>query len=656
MQKGIYNSHKSHKTLNASIFCFLCFFLLNNLNILASNQDSIYQLQPVTIESERLFYTELDYFPKFHLKNSIINEIANTVTEAIQFVPGLYLQNYGGMGGLKTVSLRGFTSQNTLILFDGVRLNHTQSGTFNLNKIPEFLIENVIVYRGGNSAFFGNNASAGIVQLNTAFETSNKLILNSSMASYDDYKFHIKVNTELPGMPTSFSIGMNSSKGNYKFLTNQFGNNLHASRTNGYYQQYYSTLKVNKKIGNWYMNASTFVSKSKQGIPGAVVQGKIESTTAKMDEFDILALVNTENKFDSTKSISIAMNANYNYIHFSDPEELNISPLGLDNKYYNKELNFNLRYSTYIHQFKSSFQLESNYATLNGDMLEPDAESFVDRYSSAFAVNLSYDFLNLINGKFSTFLSFRNEYIKKFKPHYSASIGTKFIFSDLPLIIKTATSVNYRIPSFNEMYYLNYGNQNLKSEKSSTISLSFDYAFTRQINSNITFFYSSLQDQIVSIPKNPISWTVKNLSHTENYGIEFNNEIQLFQYINLSLSYTLQNPTDQTPNSPTKGKLISYMPKELLSGYIYFRNSILNPGFRAIYVSHRFSLPDNHYESMLKSYMISNIFLFKEFKFNSIILKTRFEICNLFDTQYEIIKNYPMTGRTWNLTINAEVL
>lgn len=646
-----------YNLLNSFKFNILILLLLQiSYGLSETMPDSIYQMHPITVESERFMHPEIDFFPKFNINNSTITEIANTLTEAIQFTPGLYLQNYGGMGGLKTVSLRGFSSQNTLVLLDGARLNFTQNGTFNFSKIPEFMIDNITIYRGGNTAFLGNNSAAGIIQLNSNIETQQKFIVNASLGSYDDYKFHLKLNNKFIGIATSLATGINYSKGNYKFLTHQFGNEVYTSRTNGQYENYFVSLKGITKILNWTTTAHLLTSKSMQGIPGAVVQGKIESNSAKMSEFDILAIINSHNNIDTGKYITITADARYNYIHFRDHEALNISSSGIDNRFKNTELHLNLLYSTNYRGLTTTFLFESNYAELQGDMLQPHLQSIVSRYSSALGINFKYEFFNLLSSRIIPFVTIRSEFINKFEPHYSSSFGTKLEIDAIPLAIRTAVSNNYRLPSFNEMYYLNYGNQNLKSEKSTTLSLSFDYEFASSINSSITLFTTSIKDQIVSIPKNPISWTAKNIASTQNYGLEFNTDINLLKNLTLNLSYTLQKPTDQTSNSPSKGKIIQYIPQELMSGFIYYRNDILNIGFRGIYVSHRFALPDNQYESMLKPYFISNFFVLREFRLTHFNFKARFEISNILDTQYEIIKNYPMTGRTLNLTISSEVL
>ena len=72
-------------------------------------------------------------------------------------------------GGISTVNLRGLGPTRTLVLVDGRRLGPGDANTGNLypapdlNQIPTRLIERVDVITGGESAIYGSDAIAGVV-------------------------------------------------------------------------------------------------------------------------------------------------------------------------------------------------------------------------------------------------------------------------------------------------------------------------------------------------------------------------------------------------------------------------------------------------------------------------------------------------------------
>ncbi|MEW9854157.1 TonB-dependent receptor domain-containing protein [Novosphingobium sp. M1R2S20] len=67
-------------------------------------------------------------------------------------------------GGVATVNLRSLGSQRTLVLVDGRRyMSFDVNQTVDLNTIPSALIERVDVVTGGQSAVYGSDAIAGVV-------------------------------------------------------------------------------------------------------------------------------------------------------------------------------------------------------------------------------------------------------------------------------------------------------------------------------------------------------------------------------------------------------------------------------------------------------------------------------------------------------------
>ena len=67
-----------------------------------------------------------------------------TATEALLRVPGLGISDYGGLAGLKGVSLRGLGTAHTDIYLDGVRVSNFQSGQNDLGMLPVETLGSVV--------------------------------------------------------------------------------------------------------------------------------------------------------------------------------------------------------------------------------------------------------------------------------------------------------------------------------------------------------------------------------------------------------------------------------------------------------------------------------------------------------------------------------
>lgn len=89
-----------------------------------------------------------------------------TLGAALRGVPGLTVQQSGGPGTLTSLFTRGGESDYTLVIVDGVRAN-AFGGGLDLSQVPLHDVERIEVVRGSQSALYGADAIAGVVQIVT---------------------------------------------------------------------------------------------------------------------------------------------------------------------------------------------------------------------------------------------------------------------------------------------------------------------------------------------------------------------------------------------------------------------------------------------------------------------------------------------------------
>jgi hypothetical protein len=90
------------------------------------------------------------------------------VTKALEQVPGLYVRGRNGPFTYVDVSLQGSRTQDVLWTMDGIRLNNRlYGGTSPNDTLPASMIERIEVLRGGESLFYGTQASAGVINVVT---------------------------------------------------------------------------------------------------------------------------------------------------------------------------------------------------------------------------------------------------------------------------------------------------------------------------------------------------------------------------------------------------------------------------------------------------------------------------------------------------------
>jgi vitamin B12 transporter len=93
-----------------------------------------------------------------------------TVAGLLKTMPGLLVEEGGGPGGLSVVSIRGAESNFTLVLLDGVPVSdptNSRGGGYDFANLSTALVERIEVVRGAQSAIYGSDALAGVINIIT---------------------------------------------------------------------------------------------------------------------------------------------------------------------------------------------------------------------------------------------------------------------------------------------------------------------------------------------------------------------------------------------------------------------------------------------------------------------------------------------------------
>jgi vitamin B12 transporter len=99
---------------------------------------------------------------------------------------GIQINRQGGQGQNATLFVRGLESKYTLLLVDGVRVGSATLGFKNISNIPLSSIERVEIVKGSRAAYYGSDALAGVINIITRNEVSDKVSLTLGSNSYQN--------------------------------------------------------------------------------------------------------------------------------------------------------------------------------------------------------------------------------------------------------------------------------------------------------------------------------------------------------------------------------------------------------------------------------------------------------------------------------------
>ena len=610
--------------------------------------------------------TSIQVFGKDDLKSLGIQNMA----DAVKRFAGTNVRDYGGIGGLKTVSVRNLGAAHTTVSYDGVAVSNTQAGQIDIGR---FSLDNV------------SSLSLAIGQDENPLQSA-RLYASAGVLNIETEKPHFK------GTKTSFTQ-MQVRGGSFGYITpsirhwqklgKQTTLSADASYTyaNGTYpftlkNGKYTTKEKrhNSDIESWQgeanlfhtfadeseLNTKVYYFQSERGLPGSVILYNPETDERLWDK-NFFAQGLYKKRFD--KQWRMLAQAKYNYswnryedfgVEYANGKQTDINR---QNEYY---LSVALHYQP-IQGLDLSLSQDGTINTLKTNM--PNGPEPV-RFTSLTALNARYQWnrLKLAGTLVATFITedVENgntpEDRKRFSPTFSASFQP---WEDEQFYIRAMYKNTFRVPTFNDLYYLRVGNTSLRPEKATehTIGITWSgkpFSFTDFLTFTLDGYYNTISDKIIAFPTTYV-WKMRNYGKVHITGLDATLAASIPFGVNIRLdlsgNYSWQRAIDLTDKEAKNYKdQLPYTPEHNGNVSAGLRMPWVNFGYTVNMVGKRYYQAQNLPENKIDGYNEHTITLWREFKLKECKLRIQGEIINLTDAQYDIIKYYPMPGRSWRIT------
>ena len=121
------------------------------LFVCAQVSDTSKMLDTVLVSTAKNVYTNAN--PVQQIDKQVLQQLNSfSVGDAAKYFSGVLIKDYGGIGGLKTISVRSLGAQQTGVLYDGIAMTDAQSGQVDLSKLSITFLQRINLYDGGSFA------------------------------------------------------------------------------------------------------------------------------------------------------------------------------------------------------------------------------------------------------------------------------------------------------------------------------------------------------------------------------------------------------------------------------------------------------------------------------------------------------------------------
>ena len=555
--------------------------------------------------------------------------------EVVNDVPGVFIRQYGGLGGLATVSVRGGSAAQSLVTLDGVRLNTVQAGTADVTTIPLSMIQQVDVQRGALSATYGSNAMNGVMDLQLSVPTTG-MRFSASGGSFDSWKGAWVGALNTDNVAIGAAVEAIGSQGNYAYSQTIDGEHVEINRQNG---QVHSTSGLLRFEGPQASRLTLIVRNTNRGVPGAVVDDVITQANALFREQDVLGIGGADVVRSDNQRLHIDCAFRYMDQHYTDPQATIVGLHGIDARYLSRELNTVAKWTAVFDHVVHSTTAHIGIADMRGTSLQPSVGDYVVRRQFGASYQLLWSVDNV-----EASATCRYDGYSDVQGAVIGNLGVAWLI-DTALTLRSAIGTGYRAPSFSEMYLLNYGNANLKPERSLVGSIGIHWLPITWITTDLSFYASTISNLIVSVPLSPVVTSAMNVGRASSMGLECSAAATLLsRALTLSWKYTLQDVRDRTGRAGLDGSQIVYTPVEMIHASAQWNHASVNGRIEWSYTSYRYAQPGAEITSVLKPYQLVNAVVGTTIKGKAVTMNLQLRVDNVFNQRYAVIRGFPMPG------------
>ena len=545
-----------------------------------------------------------------------------TLPQLLKGTSGIDMTQQGGYGKTTSVFMRGTNSDHVLVLIDGIKAGSATTGTTPFEFIPIDQVERVEIIRGPQSSLYGSEAIGGVIQIFTRkgnMQDKPSVTLDAGGGSYNTYRAAGTVSGKWEN--SWYTLG-SSGLGSHGFNARQpipgpFG--FDQPDNDGY-----DNVAVNARLGHRFDNNAEIEAFFMR------TQGHTDYDGNYQNKTDFV-----EQVVGTTASMDIVENWR-STLRFGQSRD--------DNDQYAPDGSFSSKFNstrwnaTWLNQFTLS---DDHQLILGSDYrLDEVDSSEIYNQNSRYDVGVFTELHSQLWEDHFVNASVRYDNNEAFGNYVTGNIGWRYNW-DYGVSLLANFGNAFKAPSFNDLYYPNYGNPNLKPEE----SMSFETGLVGNHDWGqweIRAYHTNI-DNLITPTMDPITFnfSAENIGKAQIDGIETEIGAQLMGW-NGKLSMNLLSPKNRETNArlPRRAEKTLAFDLSRTIGSFDVGANVLAQGDRF----------DNT-QNTIKVAGYVTVDLRSAYHFNKNWMLSA-KLNNLLDKNYQTVDTYNMAGRNFFVSVH----
>jgi len=571
------------------------------------------------------------------MRHGTLADLLTTATPAA-------IRHYGP-GQLSTAAIRGAAASQTVVAWNGLRINHPMLAQTDFGSIPAGVITSATLRTGTAALKTGSGAFGGVIDITSNLTDTSASILDGgySAGSYGFRRVAATLRLHRKSYSSATYYYDEQSTNDFRYLDNfQTGNPIlqrvnAATAMRGILHQ--SGLKLGTEGS---VDVMIWAHQREIEIPYPIhqPQGKYDQQQSE-GHLRMMLHARTRHKGVMLMSATGLQHGDMHYLESRSNTDALHTTASLQQRLGAEGIYRKVRW-------ESHFDYE----------LQHVVTSAYDREISRHIVAWFNQMLIPVTRFGWLGATLRTEHVPGFGTHWMPAVMAGFVPEASPQhTIKINILKNRQLPGLNDLYWVPGGNPDLQPETGMVYEATWEFrhkAAAAGFHFSITGFHQQVTQKIVWLPDSGALWSAFNVGQVQMDGGELS--VKLSRTLGrFGLEWTglgqLTHARRIGGNEETHGKQLIYVPPLSATSIIRLAAPWLTMSVNTRITGKRFTNIEN--SSWMPPYIVTNLYLMSNpYNIRRISLTANISVTNCFNTNYQMMAWYPMPRRMVRIGVN----